>query len=172
MIVTAKGCEPLAGGCALSVALTVNANAPTEVGVPESVPSEASVSPAGKAPELIAQVNGGEPPLALNEKPAYGLVATPAGGAGDALTTTGEAGRIGGPESLPSPPHAASAVNRSPADPSQADRPSDDVIASSACWPNGAVGAQFPSSCVRAPQARIGNHNIHRARADSPTAGL
>jgi hypothetical protein len=67
---TVKGCEPVPGACALSVALTVKANAPTEVGVPESVPSEASVSPAGKAPEVIAQVNGGEPPLALNEKPA------------------------------------------------------------------------------------------------------
>src|ERR1700681_1516699 len=75
------------------------------------------------------------------------------------------------PSPLP-PPHAASAVNRSPADPSEADRHSDDVIASSACWPNGAVGAQFPSSCVRAPQARIGNHNIHRAGVDSPSDGL
>jgi hypothetical protein len=70
LIVTVKGCEPVPGVCALSVAVTVKANGPTAVGVPESVPSEASVSPPGRAPEVIAQVNGGEPPLALNEKPA------------------------------------------------------------------------------------------------------
>src|SRR5882762_4454184 len=106
----------------------------------------------------------------------YGVPCTPAGGVCPGLIKSGAgvliAGGVGGPESLPPPPHAASAVNRSPADPSQADRHSDDVIASSACWPNGAVGAQFTSSCVRAPQARIGNHNIHRAGAESPTDGL
>ena len=61
---TVKGCEPLAGGCALSVAVTVKANEPAAVGVPDSVPSAASVRPPGKAPEVTAQVNGGEPPLA------------------------------------------------------------------------------------------------------------
>src|SRR5436853_606048 len=66
-IVTLKGCEPVPGFCALSVAVTLKANGPMAVGVPESVPSGASASPPGKAPEVTAQVNGGEPPLALNE---------------------------------------------------------------------------------------------------------
>jgi hypothetical protein len=60
-----KGCEPFPGDCALSVAETVKANEPAAVGVPESVPSGASASPPGKAPEVTAQVNGAEPPLAL-----------------------------------------------------------------------------------------------------------
>ena len=70
LIVTLKACEPVPGVDALSVAVTLKANGPTAVGVPESVPSEASVSPPGKAPEVIAQVNGGEPPLAVNVKPS------------------------------------------------------------------------------------------------------
>ena len=64
LIVTAKGCEPLAGGCALSVAVTVKTKEPAAVGVPVSEPSAPSVRPGGTAPSVTFQVNGGEPPLA------------------------------------------------------------------------------------------------------------
>ena len=70
LIVTVKACEPLAGGCALSVTVTVNVKEPAAVGVPVSDPSAPSMRPPGKAPEVIAHVNGGEPPVAVNEKPS------------------------------------------------------------------------------------------------------
>jgi hypothetical protein len=65
LIVTVKDCEPLTGGCALSVTVTVKVKEPAAVGVPVSEPSAPSVRPPGKAPEVTAQVHGdGEPALA------------------------------------------------------------------------------------------------------------
>ena len=65
LIVTVKACEPLAGGCALSVTVTVKVKEPAAVGVPVSDPSAPSMRPPGKAPEVTAQVHGdGEPALA------------------------------------------------------------------------------------------------------------
>jgi len=62
---TVKGCEPLAGGCALSVTVTVKVKEPAAVGVPVSEPSAPSMRPPGKAPEVTTQVHGdGEPALA------------------------------------------------------------------------------------------------------------
>jgi len=46
-----------------SATCTVNAPAP-EMGTPVTVPPVESVSPAGKAPELIDQLYGGVPPEA------------------------------------------------------------------------------------------------------------
>jgi hypothetical protein len=64
VIVTVKGCEPLARGCALSITVTVKVKEPAAVGVPVSEPSTLSVRPPGKAPEVMAQVHGdGEPAL-------------------------------------------------------------------------------------------------------------
>ena len=80
----------VAGVDALSVTVTVKVNVFAIVGVPDSEPFEASARPFGNAPEVIAQVKGGEPPLTtLNAKAAYGLLTTPAGG-DTALTTIGE----------------------------------------------------------------------------------
>jgi hypothetical protein len=63
--VTTKGCDPLAWGCALSVAVTVKVKVPAIVGVPDSMPSGESVRPPGKVPVVTAQVHGdGEPALA------------------------------------------------------------------------------------------------------------
>ena len=61
-----KDCDSATGGWALSVAVTVNMKVPAVVGVPESVPSGASVSPAGAAPVVTAQVYGAKPPVAVN----------------------------------------------------------------------------------------------------------
>jgi hypothetical protein len=55
---------PLAGFCALSVAVTENENEPIWVGVPDTVPSLPSMSPGGSAP-LACHVYGGEPPFAV-----------------------------------------------------------------------------------------------------------
>src|SRR5271167_1235941 len=52
-------------GVVESVTFTVNVNEPDTVGVPESVPVDAArLMPAGKAPELMLQLNGVVPPLA------------------------------------------------------------------------------------------------------------
>ena len=52
-------------GVVESVTFTVNVNEPDAVGVPESVPVDAArLMPAGKAPELMLQLNGVVPPLA------------------------------------------------------------------------------------------------------------
>ena len=45
-----------AAGVVESVAFTVKLNEPEAVGVPEMVPAEDSVRPAGKAPELMFQL--------------------------------------------------------------------------------------------------------------------
>jgi len=79
---------PLAGVCALSVAVTENGNEPTWVGVPDTVPSLPSMSPGGSVP-LACHVYGGEPPFAV-KAPEYGYVTVPAGGFGDAATTMAE----------------------------------------------------------------------------------
>ena len=79
---------PLAGVCALSVAVTENGNEPIWVGVPDTVPSLPRMSPGGSAP-LARHVYGGEPPLAV-KPPEYGYVTVPAGGLGDAATTIAE----------------------------------------------------------------------------------
>jgi hypothetical protein len=54
--------------CAVeSVTLAVKLNVPAVVGVPEIDPlAEASVRPAGNAPELMFQLYGVVPPLAAN----------------------------------------------------------------------------------------------------------
>lgn len=44
------------GAALLSVAVTVKLKLPPAVGVPESVPSAASASPAGSAPAVMANV--------------------------------------------------------------------------------------------------------------------
>jgi hypothetical protein len=70
LTITVTGRLPVSGVCALSVAVTVKANEPTLVGVPESDPSLPSIRPGGRAPAVTVHVNGGEPPLAtLKEKP-------------------------------------------------------------------------------------------------------
>jgi hypothetical protein len=50
----------------LSVTCARNENVPEFVGVPEKVPSEASVTPAGRLPDTTVQVYGGFPPFALS----------------------------------------------------------------------------------------------------------
>jgi hypothetical protein len=47
-----------------SVAFAVKLKEPEAVGVPEMVPAEESVRPAGNEPELIPQVYGATPPVA------------------------------------------------------------------------------------------------------------
>ena len=61
---TVKGCEPVPGVEALSVAVTVNGKEPAVLGIPESDPSLPTVIPGGGTPLVTAQVNGGVPPLA------------------------------------------------------------------------------------------------------------
>jgi hypothetical protein len=54
-------------GTVESITLTVKLNVPAVVGVPEIVPLAAtSVRPAGNAPELMLQVSGVVPPLAVS----------------------------------------------------------------------------------------------------------
>jgi hypothetical protein len=65
-----KGCEFACGAWALSVAVTVKVTGPVLVGVPDSDPSGLSISPAGRCPAVTAHVYPGEPPLAMNVKPA------------------------------------------------------------------------------------------------------
>ena len=67
---TVKGAGWFCGVCALSVAVTVNEKEPFFVGKPDSNPSFPSARPGGAVPAVIAQENGGEPPLAMNVKPA------------------------------------------------------------------------------------------------------
>jgi hypothetical protein len=65
LTLTVTGMDPVPAGEALSVAVTVKVYAPALVGVPDSEPSVARVSPGGGgAPLVTDQVNGGEPPLA------------------------------------------------------------------------------------------------------------
>jgi hypothetical protein len=53
-----------AAGVVESVTFTVKPNVPEEVGVPEIVPLEVKVRPAGNAPALMLQLYGVVPPLA------------------------------------------------------------------------------------------------------------
>lgn len=60
-------CVAVCAGLPLSVALTVNWLEPTEVGLPAITPvADASVNPAGSAPEVTAQVYGVVPLAAAN----------------------------------------------------------------------------------------------------------
>jgi len=53
-------------GLPLSCTLTVNVEVAPVVGVPEMVPLEASVSPAGRLPAEIDHVYAAVPPVAVN----------------------------------------------------------------------------------------------------------
>jgi hypothetical protein len=64
-MVIVKACVAVcAVGVVESVTLAVNENEPDAVGVPEIVPAEESVKPAGRAPALTLQLYGVVPPLA------------------------------------------------------------------------------------------------------------
>jgi hypothetical protein len=58
--------DAVAGGELESTTLSVKLNVPAAVGVPEMVPPEDSVRPAGRAPELMLQLYGVVPPLAAS----------------------------------------------------------------------------------------------------------
>jgi hypothetical protein len=49
-----------------SVAVTVKKNVPTLAGIPERIPPEARVSPAGTEPAVTANVYGAVPPIAVS----------------------------------------------------------------------------------------------------------
>ena len=60
------GRDALAVALVLSVTLKVmEVGPPAVVGVPEITPLELSDNPAGKVPEVIVQVYGGVPPVAV-----------------------------------------------------------------------------------------------------------
>ncbi len=61
-----------------SVALTVNAEVPVAVGVPEISPLLLNESPAGNWPDAIVQVMGVGPPLAFR-RAEYGMPTAPFG---------------------------------------------------------------------------------------------
>jgi hypothetical protein len=76
-VVTSSACAPaattilkfavaLSTGALLSVTFTVNENVPDAVGVPLICPPPLNVSPVGNVPELILQLYGVAPPLALS----------------------------------------------------------------------------------------------------------
>ena len=61
-----RGADLVCTGLPLSLTLTVKVEVPLAVGVPEITPELASVSPAGKLPELIDHLYPGVPPLAAS----------------------------------------------------------------------------------------------------------
>jgi hypothetical protein len=67
-----------AAGVVESVTFAVNENEPDAVGVPEMVPAEESVRPAGKAPALTLQAYGVVPPLA-DKAVEYAVPTSPEG---------------------------------------------------------------------------------------------
>jgi len=71
MRICAANGGPVVGVCALSVAVTENEKEPAWDGVPDTVPSVPSTNPGGSVP-VFCHVYGGEPPLAVKAKPAYG----------------------------------------------------------------------------------------------------
>ena len=70
----------LCAGEPLSLTFTVNEKVPAVVGVPLICPPLLNVNPAGKAPELIAQLYGVVPPVAP-KLAVYGAVKVPGGSA-------------------------------------------------------------------------------------------
>src|SRR5579863_1758558 len=66
----------------LSVTVTVKLNVPTLVGMPLSDPSLPRVTPGGRFPAVMLQVNGRNPPVVPKVNTPYGVPATPAGGTG------------------------------------------------------------------------------------------
>jgi hypothetical protein len=62
-----------------SVALTVKLLVPDTVGIPDIIPPDERVSPAGSDPADIVQVYGDTPPLADNDPPEYEVPTVPPG---------------------------------------------------------------------------------------------
>src|SRR6185503_2116408 len=71
-----------------SVAVIVNLDCPGRDGVPVSVPSSASASPSGSAPDETRNAYGGTPPLAVNDCFGYRSSTFPSG-SGDVVTVIG-----------------------------------------------------------------------------------
>ncbi len=75
-----------------SAAWTVKAKVPALLGVPETVPSDASVRPPGKAPPLIVHEYGCTPPVADNATGAYATPTSPLWKGAVAMSASGVVG--------------------------------------------------------------------------------
>lgn len=88
LIVSVRLAEAVwAVGVAESVTVTVKVKAPLLVGVPESAPAELRLMPSGRDPDVIAQVYGAVPFVAVNVAPGYTVFMTTLANCPDVVVT-------------------------------------------------------------------------------------